>query len=127
MGVLSYFKPKKEVGKVVSEKTPASFGLDVLRPATDLSSRHTSMSSRADTGHQDLRYDALANYLYQKQVERTWISSPGIDQGVVIRKSRDEYACCPLNLGARPDGFAAATKALNVRVSDSFYQGTTLS
>jgi hypothetical protein len=64
----------------------------------------------------DLKCDVMVNWLYQQQMERLWTAG-GIDEGVVLKKSRGAYTCCPADITEEPLGFFKAVETLNVRVS----------
>jgi hypothetical protein len=59
----------------------------------------------------------MCNWLHQQQVEKLW-SSNGEEEGVMLKKARDDYKCFPEDLRLRPDGLYAAVQKLNVKVSD---------
>lgn len=58
----------------------------------------------------------MANWLYQRQQETMWTYG-GFDEGVILKKARDDYVCCPPDLMERRDGFYDSVKKLNVKVS----------
>ena len=63
----------------------------------------------------DIRHEAMCNYLYQQQCSKLWVSDgSGELEGVLVRKSRHEYMSCPPALVDSP--FAAACAAMNVQV-----------
>lgn len=64
----------------------------------------------------DLKCDVMVNWLYQQQMERLWTAG-GIDEGVVLKKARGAYTCCPADITEEPYGFFKAVETLNVRVS----------
>lgn len=66
----------------------------------------------------DLKTDMMCNWLHQQQLERMW-STNGIEEGVMLKKAKDDYKCAPEDLSSRPDGFFAAVQKLNVKVSRS--------
>lgn len=56
------------------------------------------------------------NYLYQQQCSRLWVSDGnGVLEGVVVRKTADQYMSCPPELASSP--FALSMAALGVQVS----------
>lgn len=69
----------------------------------------------------DTRCEIMVSWLHQQQIERTWFDSRANDEGVVLKKSKGEYACCPENLADEPEGFCKAVELLNVRVSFDRY------
>lgn len=118
MGLTSYFKPKKATAPTL--EAPAAVEKIDLPPygstvaSTVVSTRRNSYSDPFSA----LRHDALANYLHQQQQERMWIAAveSTADQGAIVKKSRDEYACYPDYLSQIPNGFFHAITMLNVRV-----------
>lgn len=63
----------------------------------------------------DLKADMMCNWLHQQQLEKMW-STNGIDEGVMLKKAKEDYRCAPEDLRSRPDGFFAAVQRLNVKV-----------
>lgn len=60
----------------------------------------------------------MVNYLHQQQLEHMWSDgTPG--EGVVLKKSRDQYTSCPAELSQYEGGFFDAARKLNVKVSHS--------
>lgn len=59
----------------------------------------------------------MVSWLHQQQIEKTWFDSRASDEGVVLKRSKGEYTCCPENLADEPNGFCTAVEMLNVRVS----------
>lgn len=135
MGLLSYVKPskaekkgKKEVhGKMeMSEKpqevaTPAA-GSSTSGTATPGTwSRPASLYPAGDfrnSQHEEIneiKCDVMVNWLYQQQMERLWTAG-GVDEGVVLKKSRGAYTCCPADITEEPYGLFKAVETLNVRV-----------
>jgi len=56
----------------------------------------------------------MADYLRAQQVSRQW--TDGADQGVVLKRSRGNYICSPVELTYAEDGFMKAVEMLNVQV-----------
>jgi hypothetical protein len=64
----------------------------------------------------EIKSDVMVSWLYQQQLERLWAShAPG--EGVVLKKARSNYACCPSSLADERDGFFDQIRKMNVRVS----------
>lgn len=136
MGLLSYVKPskaekkdkKEDHGKLeMSEKpqeavTPAAGS---STPGTATSGSWSRPASIAPAGGDyrssqydeinEIKADVMVNWLYQQQMERLWTAG-GVDEGVVLKKSRGAYACCPADITEEPYGFFKAVETLNVRV-----------
>lgn len=63
----------------------------------------------------DMKADVMANWLYQRQQERMWTHG-GWDEGVIMKKARDDYISCPAELLQHRNGFYDSIKKLNVKV-----------
>ncbi|KAI9657583.1 MAG: hypothetical protein M1829_006891 [Trizodia sp. TS-e1964] len=130
MGIADYFKAKKPDNTVspppvVSEK-PAQNpvqprlgdNLEMTRSPQFGSSRN-SFSGAASTRSSfvdDIKHEVMANYLYQQQCSHLWVSDGSGDiEGVLLRKSRNNYMACPPQLINTP--FATACALLNVQVA----------
>lgn len=64
----------------------------------------------------EIKCDVMVNWLYQQQMEKLWTAGAQ-DEGVVLKKSRGAYTCCPADIVDEPFGFYKAIQTLNVRVS----------
>lgn len=83
--------------------------------AKSLSGRPNRVAARP-TFLDDIKHEVMVNYLYQQQCSRLWVSDgTGELEGVVVRKSSDQYVACPRELSNSP--FAQAMSALGVQVS----------
>lgn len=63
----------------------------------------------------DMKADVMANWLYHRQQERMWTHG-GWDEGVIMKKARDDYISCPSELLQHRNGFYDSIKKLNVKV-----------
>jgi hypothetical protein len=125
MGLISYFVPQKPQQKsnqkiadddaqsnksdevpVSEATTPGVSSPWASRPASLLTEKEMS----------DTKCQIMVSWLHQQQIEKTWFDSQALDEGVVLKKSKDEYVCCPESLGDDPTGFCKAVQILNVRV-----------
>lgn len=143
MGLKSYFAPRKgEDKKKVAAKTevtaekPAESRPDVLpaldspKPAYLAGSNSTSpYGSRPNSLYRnsagmaelnDIKCDVMVNWLHSQQEEKLWCAGE-YEEGVVLKKARGQYACCPAELAEEPSGFLKAVELLNVRVSLLFF------
>lgn len=146
MGIQSYFHPEKPSQSggqhrqlnhelapfstsssntaVIVPHPPTSTAsrMDLSRASSPGVSRPGSMldcgsnSSSSSTEILDIKCDVMVNYLYQQQRERLWITECAKDEGVVLKKSRGRYTCCPPELVENASGFMKAIENLNVRV-----------
>ena len=127
MGLKDYFKPSAAPPQPatlrlpnMSEKTSLAtedmmFGTAIT---TRLASSRSSLapSTRSSTYIDEIKHEVMVNYLYQQQCSHLWVNdSSGQQEGVMLRKSRNNYMACPPQLLDSPFGIACA--ALNCQVS----------
>lgn len=72
-------------------------------------------NSNPDLG--DMKTEIMCIYLHQQQVKNMW-SNGGRDEGVLLKKARNEYHCSPPALEQEQGGIFDAVRGLNVRVRD---------
>jgi hypothetical protein len=132
MGIFSYMKPQRGEQKAKPEESKAEMaenpvtqessatatpGVEtpgsISRPAS-LYPTNDWRSSQSDDLN-EIKCDVMVNWLYQQQMERLWTAG-GADEGVVLKKSRGQYTCCPADVVDEPYGFFKAIETLNVRV-----------
>lgn len=144
MGLLGYLAPGKAAKKEAANKeaaaqtemneksvapsgtsTPGLYPSRVGTPGNESSpwaSRPASLYPIGDFRNAaqdevlDIKCDMMVNHLYQQQMELLWTAG-GHDEGIVLKKSRNQYTCCPSDLDQEPAGFSKAVQMLNVRVS----------
>lgn len=96
--------------------------INQLRPRTgsaalDINkSRKTRWSSRESMKSlRSVRDNVMVNYIYQQALQKSYVV-PGVPwQGIVLKKNRAEYACCPPQLREIENGLYDVVLALNVR------------
>lgn len=126
MGLKNYFAPAKaKKAEAEKEKAKQSAAITMVEPVFSPTGFETPASpgSRPESVFRnsnmaelhDLKCDVMVNYLHQQQQERLW-TMHGEDEGVVLKKSRGEYTCCPADLADVQDGLLKAIEVLNVRV-----------
>jgi hypothetical protein len=69
----------------------------------------------------DVKAEVMCNWLYQQQLERHYASGMLPGEGVVLKKSRSDFACCPANLKDIPYSLYDMVRDLNVRVCRQVY------
>jgi hypothetical protein len=80
-------------------------------------------STHGRTSPNDIKHEVMVNYIYQQQCAQLWVrDSSGGFEGVLVKKSKNEYMACPPRLGGSP--FAAACAALNLRVTKQLHYKT---
>ncbi|KAF1929383.1 uncharacterized protein M421DRAFT_60758 [Didymella exigua CBS 183.55] len=99
------------------------------------SRRNSFTSMHSVTSHggimEEIKHEAMVNFLFQQQCKKLWISNneDGIE-GVLVRKSRGNYAACPPSLVESALGYYASLINLpvvitvNSRVIQTFVQYT---
>ena len=131
MGLKNYFKANKgaaaQTGTPASstppmlEKSPRAFtdSLEMSNTPRFGSSRASlAPSNRSSTFVDEIKHEVMCNYLYQQQCSHLWVSDgSGELEGVLLRKSRNQYMACPPQLAT--SDFARACAALNCQVSDA--------
>jgi hypothetical protein len=96
---------------------------DSLQPATAVSGNRASLYPAGDFRNSsipdinDMKAEIMCNYLHQQQMKKMW-SNGGREEGVILRKSREEYTCCPPDLQFQKNGLFDAARKLNVRVCE---------
>lgn len=96
---------------------------DNLQLATAVSNNRASLYPAGDFRNSsmpdinDMKAEIMCNYLHQQQMKKMW-SNGGREEGVILRKSREEYTCCPPDLQLQKHGLFDATRRLNVRVCE---------
>ena len=130
MGFLkSYFTPAKvaEEKKANNAAAAQSGGLEMAMGPVSPSirsgfpSRPVSLFPDGDFRNSpresmlDIKTDVMASYIQQQQLERLWSTeSPG--EGVILKKEKGSYACCPPDLQNDQGGLYDAIVQMNVRV-----------
>ncbi|MCJ1299920.1 hypothetical protein MMC08_002714 [Hypocenomyce scalaris] len=130
MGLKNYFKAGKPAAAAAQPQSPPSpppmREKAPSRSYTDnmeLSSTPRFGSSRASLAPStrssfvdDIKHEVMVNYLYQQQCSHLWVSDgSGELEGVLLRKTRNNYMACPPQLAH--SAFAVACAALNCQVA----------
>jgi hypothetical protein len=81
---------------------------DSLYPVGDL-------RSQAPDAMKDIKCEVMVNWLHSKQEEKIWTTGePG--EGVVLKKAKGRYVCCPSELQNDSSSVYQMVAQLNVRV-----------
>ena len=95
-----------------SKNSPATLSAPSLRhsflPAGD------APSGGSDTIN-EIRYDMMVNWLYEQQLREQLASGMDPYEGVVLKKARGTFTCCPPQMAAIPDSLFAVISQMNVR------------
>lgn len=106
---------------LVSQSSSAVSEIDSLRSSTPAYNTRTSPYPAGDFRNSsipdinDMKTEIMCNYLHQQQLKKMW-SNGSLEEGVLLKKSRGEYTCCPSDLRLQRHGLFDAVKILNVRV-----------
>ncbi len=100
-----------------SKTTPAGTTPAASRPVSRPGSIYPSGDFRNAAVDEiaDIKADVMVNWLYQQQMERLWTTGDR-GEGVLLKKKRAEYTCCPQELQQDYAGLFDAVVKLNVRV-----------
>ncbi|KAI1372039.1 glycosyl transferase family group 2-domain-containing protein [Hypoxylon crocopeplum] len=63
----------------------------------------------------DVKGDVVCSWLYQQQLERQYATGILPGEGVVLKKGKNNYTCCPPQLRDIPNGLYDMSMQLNVR------------
>jgi hypothetical protein len=132
-----YFKPKDKkedaapnapatvMQQIDLTQPPAPWAPHHQTPSSDvLSTRPVSVFPDGDFRNQspeyinDVKCEVMVNWLHSKQEEKMWTGG-GSGEGVVLKKSKGRYVCCPAELQQDGSDFYQAIAQLNVRVRTS--------
>jgi hypothetical protein len=64
----------------------------------------------------DVKADVMCSWLFQRQMEKQYVTGMLPGEGVVIKKGKNSYACCPPQLRDLPGSLYEMAMELNVRV-----------
>lgn len=93
------------------------------------SSRAASVSNVGSSEREemsDLKCEVIVSWLHQQQLERLWYEGTD-EEGIILKKGKGIYACCPEQIGQGNKEFHKAVEALNVKVSIGFYSHSSCS
>ncbi|KAK6607980.1 hypothetical protein H4I96_04215 [Botrytis cinerea] len=63
-----------------------------------------------------VRSDVVVSWLHQQQMEKLWaVGAPG--EGVILKKGKGDFTCCPPSLRTEPSGIFDHIVAMNVRAA----------
>lgn len=63
----------------------------------------------------DIKADVMVTFLHHQQQAKMWTSS-GWDEGVVLKKAKDDFTSSPSELQNNRNGLYDSVKKLNVKV-----------
>ncbi|KAK0652206.1 glycosyl transferase family group 2-domain-containing protein [Cercophora newfieldiana] len=63
----------------------------------------------------EVRNDMMVNWLYEQQLRKQYATGEDPFEGVVLKKSRGNFTCCPPHMAAIPDSLFVMIREMNVR------------
>ena len=117
-------RPSTEHGKdgtPPSQPSSALSGNGYLRSTAPIFSNRASFYPTGDFRNSsmpdinDMKAEIMCNHLHQQQLKKMWANGSH-EEGVLLKKSKDDYTCCPPDLQLLRNGLFDAVKKLNVRV-----------
>ncbi|KAL2152574.1 hypothetical protein VTH82DRAFT_5758 [Thermothelomyces myriococcoides] len=75
---------------------------------------HDARSRDAETIN-EIRNDMMVNWLYEQQLRKQYASGMDPYEGVVLKKARGTFTCCPPQMAAIPGSLYAVVAQMNVR------------
>lgn len=95
------------------ESRPGSSHRGSLYPTGDFRNARESLI--------DVKADVMCSWLYQQQLERQYATGILPGEGVVLKKGRNNYACCPPHLQEMKYSLYDMAMELNVRVCNCLH------
>jgi hypothetical protein len=68
---------------------------------------------------ESVKCDIMAKFLRQRQLEKMWSYNGNDEEGVILKRAKDDFICQPRNLAHVQDGFFEQIARLNVKVAMS--------
>jgi hypothetical protein len=99
----------RSMGPIASGMKSQDVGENQVITPADGSSGHERSSSEA------AKYNLMLTYLRQRQLNKQWAGQDSRD-GVMLKRSKNDYICLPPDLPQHIDGFYDEVKRLNVKV-----------
>lgn len=66
-----------------------------------------------------VKCDIMAKFLRQRQLEKMWSYNANDEEGVILKRGKDDFICQPRSLSSIQDGFYEQIARLNVKVAMS--------
>jgi hypothetical protein len=85
------------------------------RTASRPNSSFAAGSFRNDEEIKNMKTEVMAEWLYKQQRLKLWASS-GPEEGIILKRSRGEYTCCPEDLRYMRGGIYEQIVRMNVAV-----------
>ncbi|KAL6252468.1 hypothetical protein RBB50_000187 [Rhinocladiella similis] len=106
--------PSDQTGSMTATQSPAVSQLSAMQSRKSVLYSSGDFRNSSIPELRDMKADMMCNWLYQQQLERMW-STNGLEEGVVLKKTKDDYKCAPADLLTHRDGLFDAVQKLNVK------------
>jgi hypothetical protein len=97
---ISTLSPSRASHNRWTQRSHSSYGNSILRDASEIKAMKT---------------EVMTEWLYKQQRLKLWASS-GPEEGIILKRGRGEYTCCPENLQEAKGGLYDQVVLMNVRV-----------
>ena len=95
---------------------PSPTGLSFISDARSVRSFNDNASDTRSLNPGDVRVDIMVKFLRQRQLEKMWSYNGQTEEGVILKRGKDDFACQPRDLLGVRDGFYDQITRLNVKV-----------
>lgn len=75
---------------------------------------HDARNRDSDTIN-EIRNDMMVNWIYEQQLRKQYASGMDPYEGVVLKRARGNFTCCPPQMAAIPESLFAVVSQMNVR------------
>jgi hypothetical protein len=63
----------------------------------------------------DIKSDMMVKWLYEQQLRKQYVIGDNASEGVVLKKARGDFTCCPTQMSRIPNSLHAMVTQMNVR------------
>lgn len=98
------------------ETTPSPTAVSFISDARSVRSFNDNASDTRSLNPGDVRVDIMVKFLRQRQLEKMWSYNGQAEEGVILKRGKDDFACQPRDLLGVRDGFYDQITRLNVKV-----------
>ena len=110
-------RPKVPTLGTIDQQDDDNVAPDVIAVETPTRKASTSPSKISSKAHtNNLKFEVMLLYLRQQQLEKRWAHEVNTTEGVILRRSKDDYICQPSELPKHVNGFYDEATKLNVKV-----------
>jgi hypothetical protein len=108
-------EPAAQMTEIPTQLTPPSLAGSRRLTVQSTNSFQTVTSLRDPQAVKGMKADVMTEWLYKQQRLKLWASS-GPEEGIILKRDRGEYTCCPEDLRRVRGGLFDEIVNMNVRV-----------